>query len=85
MCILLSKIVTLTIMFIEQEPPRNIELIAKHMGVVYNTTLIQDIADAVDFNRMKTAKHESEALYRHMFGEDFSMYRKGIVILCSPP
>ena len=51
--------------------------IAEHMDVDINCELLNQIVEATEFKTMKKAKRDGEEKYRAIFGEQFSMYRKG--------
>ena len=47
------------------------------MDVDITCELLDQIVEATEFKTMKKAKRDGEEKYRAIFGEQFSMYRKG--------
>ena len=48
------------------------------MKVPYTDQLLDEIVDATEFETMKKAKRGTEEKLRQRFGDDASLYRKGI-------
>ena len=70
-----SKLLSTT----SQRTRETIRRIADHLGVVYTSQLIDEIAEAVDINRMKTGKAQVLAVDEAFGGMSSSMVllRKG--------
>lgn len=48
------------------------------MGVSHTPELVSQIASALDIDKMRKGKYESEALWREVTGfDEFTMFRKG--------
>ena len=63
---------------IVQNKRETVKSIANHIQVPYTDQLLDEIVDATEFDTMKKAKRGTEEKLRQRFGDDASLYRKGI-------
>lgn len=59
-----------------KRPHDEIEKLANHMGVTYTQKLIDDIADAVQLDKLKEGKMQTNLHSQQL--ADLNVYRKGI-------
>ena len=60
-----------------QNTSQTVNDIAKHIGVVLSSELLDDIVKAVQFENLARGKYESEEFLRKEISPNFSIYRKG--------
>ena len=51
---------------------------AGHIGVKCSESLIREVSEASSFRAMKRSTHNEEAVFRKLWGDNFSFYRKGL-------